>query len=102
MGVTDMKRIIFLVVFLLVLVVGLSFALMNAETVMLSYYFGTISAPLSIVVVVSLAAGALLGVLACMGMALGLKQEIARLRRSVKVAEKEVENLRSLPLKDKH
>ncbi len=97
-----MKRIIFLVVFLLVLVVGLSFALMNAETVMLSYYFGTLSAPLSIVVVVSLAVGALLGVLACMGMALGLKQEIARLRRSAKVAEKELENLRSLPLKDKH
>ncbi len=97
-----MKRIIFLVVFLLVLVVGLSFALMNAETVMLSYYFGTVSAPLSIVVVVSLALGALLGVLACMGMALGLKQEIVRLRRSVKVTEKEVENLRSLPLKDKH
>ncbi len=97
-----MKRIIFLVVFLLVLAVGLSFALMNAETVMLSYYFGTISAPLSIVVVVSLAAGTLLGVLACMGMALGLKQEIARLRRSVKVTEKEVENLRSLPLKDEH
>ncbi|MCF6209739.1 MAG: LapA family protein [Gammaproteobacteria bacterium] len=97
-----MKRIIFLVVFLLVLAVGLSFALMNAETVMLSYYFGTISAPLSIVVVVSLAAGTLLGVLACMGMALGLKQEISRLRRSVKVTEKEVENLRSLPLKDEH
>lgn len=97
-----MKRIILLLVLFVVLVIGLSFSLMNAETVMLSYYFGTISAPLSIVVVVSLAVGALLGVLACMGMALGLKQEIARLRRSVKVAEKEVENLRSLPLKDKH
>ncbi len=97
-----MKRIIFLVIFLLVSVVGLSFALMNAETVTLSYYFGTIEAPLSIVVVISIALGALLGVSTSMVMVLGLKQEIARLRRSVKVTEKEVANLRSLPLKDKH
>jgi len=97
-----MKRIIFLVVFLLVSVVGLSFALMNAETVMLSYYFGTVSAPLSIVVAIVLAIGALLGVSACMGMVLSLKRENARLRRNMKIAEKEVENLRSLPLKDKH
>lgn len=97
-----MKRIIFLVIFLLVSVVGLSFALMNAETVTLSYYFGTLDAPLSIIVVVSIALGALLGVSASMAMALGLKQEIVRLRRSVKVTEKEVANLRSLPLRDKH
>ncbi len=97
-----MKRIVFLVVFLLVLVVGLSFALLNAEMVRLSYYFGTITAPLSIVVAVSIAVGALLGVLASMGMALGLKREIIRLRHNMKIAEKELENLRSLPLKDKH
>lgn len=97
-----MKRIIFLVVFLLVSVVGLSFALMNAEPVTLSYYFGTIEAPLSIVVVVSISIGALLGVSASMFMAIGLKHEIARLRRSIRVTEKEVANLRSLPLKDKH
>lgn len=97
-----MKRIIFLVIFLLISVIGLSFALMNAETVTLSYYFGTLDAPLSIIVVVSVALGALLGVSASMAMALGLKQEIARLRRSIKVTEKEVANLRSLPLRDKH
>lgn len=97
-----MKRILFLVVFLLVAAIGLSFALLNAEMVKLSYYFGTVTAPLSIVVAVSLAAGALLGVLASMGMALGLKREIVRLRHNMKIAEKEVENLRSLPLKDKH
>ncbi len=97
-----MKRIIFLVAFLFVAVIGLSFALLNAEMVKLSYYFGTITAPLSIVVAVSLAVGALLGVLACMGMALGLKREIIRLRHHLKIAEKELENLRSLPLKDKH
>jgi len=97
-----MKRIIFLVVFLLVAIVGLSFALMNAETVTLSYYFGTVTAPLSIVVVVSVALGTLLGLSASMGMVLGLKQEIARLRRSIRNTEREVANLRALPLKDKH
>lgn len=97
-----MKRIIFLVVFLFVAIVGLSFALMNAETVTLNYYFGAVTAPLSIVVVVSVALGALLGVTASVGVVLGLKREIMRLRHSLKATEKEVANLRSLPLKDSH
>jgi putative membrane protein len=97
-----MKRILFLVVFLVVAVFGLSFALMNAGDVQLDYYFGSFTAPLSLILVLALALGAVLGVLASIGMMLGQKREVAKLRKSVKLAEKEVSNLRALPLKDKH
>lgn len=97
-----MKRIIILAVLLLVALLGLSFAQMNADSVQLTYYFGEVRAPLSLVVVLAIALGAFLGVLAAMGMVIGQKREIAKLRKSVKLAEKEVSNLRSLPLKDSH
>lgn len=97
-----MKRIVIFAVLLLVMLLGLSFALMNANSVRLMYYFGEVQAPLSLVVVLAIALGAFLGVLASMGMVVGQKREIAKLRKSVKIAEEEVSNLRSLPLKDSH
>ncbi len=97
-----MKRIVYLIIFLIVAIAGLSFALMNAQQVTLTYYFGTIEAPLSLVVVVSIAVGALLGVLASMSMTLSLKHEISRLRKTLRNKEKELGNLRALPLKDQH
>jgi putative membrane protein len=97
-----MKRIITFALILLVSLLGLTFALMNAETVQLNYYFGNLQAPLSLVVVIAIIIGAGLGVLASMGIVLGQKRELAKLRKSARLAEQEVSNLRSLPLKDNH
>jgi len=97
-----MKRIITFALLLLVTLLGLTFALMNAESVQLNYYFGDIQAPLSLVVVIAIILGAGLGVLASMGIVIGQKRELVKLHKSVKVAEQEVSNLRSLPLNDGH
>ena len=97
-----MKRIITFALLLLVALLGLTFALMNAETVQLHYYFGDIQAPLSLVVVIAIILGASLGVLAAMGVVLGQKREIAKLRKSARISKQEVSNLRSLPLNDGH
>lgn len=97
-----MKRIITFVLLLLVALLGLTFALMNAETVQLNYYFGNVQAPLSLVIVIAIIIGAALGVLASTGVVFGQKRELAKLRKSKKIAEQEVSNLRSLPLKDTH
>ena len=97
-----MKRIITFVLLLLVSLLGLTFALMNAEPVQLNYYFGSIEAPLSLVIVIAIIIGAALGVLASTGIVFGQKRELAKLRKSNKLAEQEVLNLRSLPLKDSH
>lgn len=97
-----MKRIIIFAIVVLVALSGLSFALINAESVTLNYYFGSLQAPLSLVMVISLAVGAGMGVVASMWAVIGQKRELARLRKAAKIAEKEISNLRSLPMKDSH
>lgn len=97
-----MKRIASFALLLLVSLLGLTFALMNADNVQLDYYFGSVQAPLSLLMVIALIIGAGCGVLASLGVVLGLKRELAKLRKSNKLAEQEVANLRSLPLKDSH
>lgn len=97
-----MKRIVIFAVLLLVILLGLSFALMNAEPVQLNYYFGVLQAPLSLVVVLAVIVGAGSGVLASLGIVVGQKRALAKLRKSAKIAKEEVSNLRSLPLKDTH
>ncbi|WP_455198275.1 LapA family protein [Kaarinaea lacus] len=97
-----MKRIVIIVILLLVALVGLSFALINAETVTLNYYFDSLQAPLSLIMVIALALGAIMGVVASLWIVIGLKREIAKMRKAAKVSEKEIANLRSLPMKDTH
>jgi len=97
-----MKRIIIYTILLMVSLVGLSFALLNSDTVTLNYYFDKLQAPLSLVMVIALAIGAVMGVLASMWAVLAQKRELAKLRKAAKITEKEITNLRSLPMKDNH
>ena len=97
-----MKRIIIYTILLLVALVGLSFALLNSDIVTLNYYFGKLQAPLSLVMVIALALGAVMGVLASMWAVLAQKRELAKLRKAAKVTEKEITNLRSIPMRDSH
>jgi lipopolysaccharide assembly protein A len=95
-----MKRIFSLVFFLIVLICGLFFGLLNAEPVRINYYFGARELPLSLILVITLLAGAVCGVLAAFGMIFRKSREIARLRKEIKVTGKELSNLRSLPYQD--
>lgn len=95
-------RILALLVLLLVVGVGLTFSVMNAEPVTLDYYFGSSDIPLALLLVISLALGALLGVIASLGVILRLKRTASGLRRENRLAEKEIMNLRNIPIRDRH
>ena len=97
-----MKRILTLLLVLIMILFGVVFAVLNAEPVELNYYFGTLHLPLSLVLVAILALGAFLGVFASMSWLLRAKREVARVRRSAALAEKEITNLRSSPIRDRH
>lgn len=97
-----MTRIFAFVLFLMVTVLGLAFAVLNADSVPLRYYFGASEVPLALLVVLAVVLGAVLGVLASLGVVLKQKREIAKLRKAVRLTEKEVLNLRAIPLKDVH
>ena len=97
-----MKRIVNLVLILIVTLVTVTFTLLNSQPVKINYYFGSYDIDLLIVIVMALVVGALLGVMAALGKLVSLKQEMLRKEKKIKVTEKELENLRSLPLKDDH
>ncbi len=95
-----MGRVLSAILILVVLVLTISFSVINAHSVVINYYFGTSELPLALLLVLAVVAGALLGVAAVITMVLRLRLEVARLRRNAKITEKEISNLRSMPLKE--
>ncbi len=97
-----MLRIFYLLVFLLLVVIGIAFAVLNAEAVEFNYYFSSREIPLSLILILAMFSGAVLGVLASTGVIIRLKRETSKLRKAAELAEKEIINLRAIPIKDKH
>ena len=95
-----MKRIVGLLFLLVVLILGLFFGLLNADPVPLNYYLGTRELPLSLLLVLAVLVGAVCGALASLGIVLRMRHENSRLRKQIRLSEKEVANLRAIPLKD--
>jgi len=94
-------RFIKLFLFMLIMLLGAVFAVLNAEPVEFNYYFGSLVLPLSLVITAALGAGVLLGILSSMGLMFALKRENLSLKRKSQLASQEVNNLRALPLKDR-
>lgn len=97
-----MKRILSFLIISLVVVIGVGFAAINAELVPFNYYLGSIQIPLSLLVVLSLAIGASLGILVSLSFSLSQRRELARLRKKINLTEREVKNLREIPIRNKH
>ncbi len=90
-------------VFLIVLfILGLIFAGLNADLVTVNYYWGTERLPLSLLAILSFVLGGLLGLLTALIAYIKLKYVNRRLRHRLILVEKELSNLRALPFKDQH
>jgi putative membrane protein len=97
-----MLRLVYLSLTLFVIIFGIVFAVLNAESVQLNYYLGSIELPLSLVLVLAMIVGAILGIFASLSFVIGTRRNASKLKRSVAVAEKEILNLRNIPIKDEH
>lgn len=95
-----MSRIAKLILVLAVLLLGLVFHLKNNQLIELNYYLGTLELSLSLLVVVVLCVGAVLGALASLPLIVSLKRQQMKLKRQIENSEKEINNLRVLPVKD--
>lgn len=92
-----MKLFINLLLAFVVLLFGISFALNNSTPVEVHYYFGLDwSGSLSILLVITLIAGAFLGVLFTLGWVIKAKRQAGRARRETAEVEREAASLRSL------
>lgn len=96
-----MRIITYLVVLILILI-GITFAALNASPVLINYYVGTSKVPLSLLLVLSLILGIFLGMLISLLPYLRVHNKNRRLRQRLKIVEQELTNLRAIPLKDEH
>lgn len=95
-----MSRIAKLIVVFAILLSGLAFHLKNNQMIELNYYVGVLDMPLSWLVVIILFIGAILGILASLPMIIKLKSQKLKLEKQIKNSEKEINNLRVMPVKD--
>ncbi len=93
-------RIISYITLILILVLGVTFAGLNAGSVTINYYVGATELPLSLLLVIGFALGCLLGLIVGMVMYLKARSQNYRLKNRIKLAEKEINNLRNMPLQD--
>lgn len=97
-----MLRLIYISLTLVVIIIGVAFSVLNAENIQLNYYLGSVELPLSLVLIIAMIIGAILGILASLSLIIGSRRNTNKLKRSVEVAEKEIVNLRNIPIKDNH
>ena len=97
-----MKRIIYIVAIIITLIIGAVFSARNAVLVQLDFIITVIDTNLSLAMIVALILGACLGILASLVWLVSAKREIQRLKKRASVSEKELNNLRAIPIRDEH
>lgn len=87
-------RIISYIIAIILVIFGLTFALLNASPVTLNYYIGTTHISLSLLLVITIGIGILIGLLASLGPILKLKRTNYRLKSRLRKLEQEVINIK--------
>lgn len=86
--------------FILIILIGL--AVSNSQLVNLNFYFTSLSLPLSLAMALAIVLGCLIGFLCCLKTIIRSKYQARSLRKQISIANKEIANLRSIPIKDEH
>lgn len=94
-------RIFTYILLLLIIILGITFAILNHNPVVIHYYLGSKMLPLSLLLVIFFVLGTLLGLIVAFWISVKLKIKNYRLRQQLKFAEKEITNLRAIPLQDR-
>lgn len=96
-----MKRLIYLIVFLLVAIFAFTLNLKNPQSINLQYYFDLqFEAPLVLVLTASFLSGMVIGWLFMSLSVFKNKRQVGKAKKQLAKVEQEVENLRTMPIKD--
>ena len=96
-----MKRLFYVVLAILVVLIGIAFAIQNKQIVEVNYYFGLKwSGPLSLVLLTVFTLGVIIGYIESLRMVVRMQRQLVLARKEVRQIEQEVINLRALPIKD--
>jgi putative membrane protein len=91
-------RFFMMFVYLALIIIGVSFAALNASTAEVNFYFKTWTMPLSVVITIALGIGMLIGFMVFLGRYWRLKAEHRRVKHQLRTLEKEIQHLHSIPL----
>ena len=95
-------RLIMMIFYLLIMLFGVAFSALNAGSVQLNLYFKTLSLPLSVLMIATLALGVMFGIFVFLTRYWSLKAHHRKLKHQLELTEREIKNLRAIPLKDQH
>lgn len=95
-------RLFLLFFYLLVLMTLLAFAALNSNMIDLNLYWQHFQLPLAFIMVVCMGLGLLLGAVVFLGRYWQLRVQYFRAKHQVALLEKEIKNLRSIPIQDAH
>ncbi len=93
-----MLKLIKFILVIVFLVIGAAFAIINDQPVELDLYFLVTSLPLSLILLLAVGVGILLGAIVSAFYFMRIRKENADLRRQSRLVEQEVKNLRNLPI----
>lgn len=94
------KKYFYIILILLIFIVSLVFFLKNNQMITFDYLVNSLDISLSFLLFISLSIGALLGILAWLPKIIGMKHRISKLEKQMKLSDKELDNLRVMPMKD--
>lgn len=97
-----MKKILYIAATIITLVIGAVFSARNAAEIKLDFIIGVVETNLSLAIIIALILGAILGVLASLLWLISSKRENQKLKKQTATLNKEITNLRTIPLRDKH
>ncbi len=95
-------RLLLLLFYILLIIIGVSFAALNASSVEVNFYIKTVSMPISVLMTIMLGVGVILGFCLFIHRYWRVKIECRKMKNQLKLTEKEIKNLRSIPLQDQH
>ncbi len=95
-------RILLTVFYLFLILLGISFAALNAASAQVNLYFTKLTLPIAVLMIVMLGLGVCLGFFLFLARYWRLKTEHRRISNQLKLTEREIKNLRSIPIQDQH
>ena len=93
-------RIIMIAFYFVLILIGISFAALNAASVPVNFYFTTVNLPISVFMVMMLGLGVIIGFVLFTFRYWRLKAEHRKIKNQLKLTEREIKNLRTIPLRN--
>ena len=95
-----MSRILMLLIAVFVILFGITFHLLNDQRVEFDFFLASGEFYFSVLMVAAFIIGAVLGMVVSLPIIIKLKRKNAKLLKQVTINEKELDNLRVIPIKD--